>query len=65
MSRYVGATWPRGTRWLIGGLAAVVLALAVALMLFVLAADWLARHDVGSAKGALLQTARDGARVGC
>ena len=26
------------------------------------AADWLAHHDVGSAKGALLQTARDAAR---
>ena len=30
--------------------------------LFVPLADWLARHDVGSAKPALLQTARDAAR---
>jgi hypothetical protein len=56
------ATWPRGIRWLIGGLAAVLLALAIAWVLFVPAADWLARHDVGSAKGTLLQTARDAAR---
>jgi Pentapeptide repeats (8 copies) len=54
--------WPPGTRWLAVGIAAVVLALAVAWVLFVPAADWLARHDVGSAHGALLQTARDDAR---
>jgi hypothetical protein len=54
--------WPPGLRWLIGGVAAVVLALAFAWVLFVPAADWLARHDVGSAKPALLQTARDAAR---
>ena len=54
--------WPRGIRWLAGGTAAVVLAVAVAWFLFVPAADWLARHDVGSAKGPLLQTARDAAR---
>jgi hypothetical protein len=42
--------------------AAVVLALAVAWVLFVPAADWLARHDVGSVHGVLLQTARDDAR---
>ena len=53
---------PRGSRWLIAGIAAVVLALAVAWVLFVPAADWIAHHDVGSAKGALLQTARDDAR---
>ena len=53
---------PRGIRWLVGGIAAVVLALAIAWVLFVPAADWLAHHDVGSAKGALLQTARDAAR---
>ncbi len=47
---------------LVGGIAAVVLALAIAWALFVPAADWLARHDVGSAKGPLLQTARDAAR---
>ncbi len=39
-----------------------MLALAVAWVLFVPAADWIAHHDVGSAKGALLQTARDDAR---
>ena len=54
--------WPRRLRWLAGGIAAVVLAMAIAWVLFVPAADWLARHDVGSAKGPLLQTARDDAR---
>jgi hypothetical protein len=54
--------WPRGIRWLIGGIVAVVLALVIAWVLVVPAADWLARHDVGSPKGALLQTARDAAR---
>ena len=53
---------PRGTRWLTGGIAAVVLAAAVAWVLFVPVADWLAHHDVGSAKAPLLQTARDAAR---
>jgi uncharacterized protein YjbI with pentapeptide repeats len=54
---------PRGNkRWLAVGIAAVVLAVAVAWVLFVPAADWLARHDVGSVKGSLLQTARDAAR---
>jgi hypothetical protein len=53
--------WPRGIRWL-AGIAVVVLALAFVWVLFVPAADWLARHDVGSAKGPLLQTARDAAR---
>jgi hypothetical protein len=56
------AALPRGTRWLVGGIAAVVLALAIAWVLFVPAADWLAHHDVGSTKGPLLQTARDAAR---
>jgi hypothetical protein len=45
-----------------GVIAVVVLAAAVSWWLLVPAADWLARHDVGSAKGALLQTARDAAR---
>jgi hypothetical protein len=44
------------------GIAVVVLAAAVSWWLLVPAADWLARHDVGSAKGPLLQTARDAAR---
>jgi hypothetical protein len=56
------AALPRGIRWTIGGIAAVVLVVAVAWVLFVPAADWLARHDVGSAKGAPLQPARDAAR---
>jgi hypothetical protein len=51
---------PRGVRWTIAGIAAVVLALAIAWALFVSAADWLARQDVGS--GPFLQTARDAAR---
>ena len=57
--------WParlRGIRWLVGGIVAVVAALAIAWVLFVPGADWLAHHDVASAKGPLLQTARDAAR---
>ena len=56
------AAWPRGVRWLAGGLAAAVLVAALAWVLFVPAADWLAHQDVGSARGPLLQTARDEAR---
>jgi hypothetical protein len=60
------ADWPRSIRWIASGIVAAVLALAIAWVLFVLAADWLAHHDVGSAKGKgqpqLLQTARDAAR---
>ena len=52
----------RSTRWLAGVITAVVLAAAVAWLLFVPAADWLAHHDVGSAREPLLQTARDAAR---
>jgi type II secretory pathway component PulM len=52
----------RGARWLAGGAAAVILALAVAWLLFVPAADWLAHHDAGSATGALHETALDDAR---
>jgi hypothetical protein len=55
------ASWPEGVRWLVG-VAAVVLALAIVWALFVPVPDWLAHHDVGSAKGPLLQTARDAAR---
>lgn len=47
-------------RWLTG-IAAVVLAAAIVWALFVPLADWLARHDVGSARPARLQTARDAA----
>ena len=39
-----------------------MLVLALAWVLFVPAADWLAHQDVGSARGPLLQTARDTAR---
>ena len=51
---------------MLGGIAAVVVVLAVAWVLFVPTADWLATHDVGSVTGPLrtlrLQTARDAAR---
>jgi pentapeptide repeat protein len=53
---------PRSIQWLIGAFAAVVLTVAVAWVLLVPAADWLARHDAGSAKGAPVQAARDAAR---
>ena len=55
------AAWPRAIRWL-GAVAVVVLALAIVWALFVPLADWLARHDVGSVKGALHETAVDNAR---
>ena len=57
-----GLAWPRAIRSLLGGIAAIALVLAVAWLLFVPAADWLAHHDVGSAEGPRLQTARDAAR---
>src|SRR5262245_33847503 len=52
---------PKVVWWIVGGIAAFVLVLAVAWVVFVPAADLLARHDVGSAKGGL-QAARDAAR---
>jgi hypothetical protein len=52
----------RGARWTAGGIAAVVLGLAIAWALFVPVADWLAQHDVGPAKGSLHETAVDNAR---
>jgi hypothetical protein len=55
------ADWPPAIRWL-AGTAAVVLAAAVVWALLVPLAGWLARHDVGAANPALLQTARDAAR---
>jgi uncharacterized protein YjbI with pentapeptide repeats len=55
------AAWPRGNRWL-AGIAAVVLGLAIAWVLFVPVADWLAHHDVGAVKGPLHETALDNAR---
>ena len=57
-----GLSWPPGARWLAAGIAAVVLALAVAWVLFVPVADWLAHHDVGSLTGSLHETALDNAR---
>lgn len=56
------AAWPRGIQWLVYGIAAVVLGLAVVWLLFVPVADWLAHHDVGSATGPLHETAVDNAR---
>ena len=53
------APGPRA-RWLIGAIA-VVLLLVIVWALLVPGADWLARHDVGSAKGSLA-AARDAAR---
>ena len=53
----------RTVRWLVGGIAVIVLALAIAWALFVpVAEDWLARHDVGSVMGSLHETAVDKAR---
>jgi uncharacterized protein YjbI with pentapeptide repeats len=57
------AAWPQRIRWLAGGIAAVVLVVALAWVLFVPASDWLAHHDVGSASGSLLQTAREAVRA--
>ncbi len=56
------ADLPWRIRWTIGGIAVVVLALAIVWALLVPLADWLARHDVGSVKGALHETAVDNAR---
>ena len=56
------AAWPRGIRWLVGGIPAVVLVIGIAWVLFVPAADWLAHHDVGSVTGQPLRAARDAAR---
>jgi uncharacterized protein YjbI with pentapeptide repeats len=46
----------------VGGIAAGVLAVAIGWVLLVPAADRLAHHDVGSAKPAVIQKARDAAR---
>jgi hypothetical protein len=56
------AAWSRRILWLAGGIAALVLVLAVAWVLFFPVADWLAHHDVGSASGPLHETALDNAR---
>jgi hypothetical protein len=55
------AALPPRIRWL-AGIAAAVLGLAFVWVLFVPPADWLAHHDVGSAKGLLHETAVDNAR---
>ena len=55
------AAWPRGNRWL-AGIAAIVLGLAIAWVLFVPIADWLAHHDAGSVTGPLHETALDNVR---
>ena len=55
--------WPRGIKWALGVLVAVLLTLAVGWLLFVPIADWLATHDLGQVTGPLqLQRARDAAR---
>ena len=59
------AAWTRGIQWAMGGIAVVVLVLAIASVLFVPIADWLAHHDVGSVRGPLHETALDNARAGC
>ena len=56
------ANRPRSTQWLLAGIAAVLAALAIAWLLLVPATNWLAHQDVGSARGQLLQTARDAAQ---
>src|SRR5271170_5174481 len=56
------AAVPRSVRWLAGGIVALLLAVVLAWVLFVPAADWLARHDVGSVTGSLHATALDNAR---
>jgi uncharacterized protein YjbI with pentapeptide repeats len=56
------AAWPQGARWLVRAIVAVVLVLAIAWVLFVPVADWLAHHDVGTATGSLHETALDNAR---
>jgi hypothetical protein len=55
------AALPPGIRW-VAGIAVVVLALAIVWALFVPVADWLAHHDVGSAKAPGYATAVDNAR---
>jgi uncharacterized protein YjbI with pentapeptide repeats len=56
------ASRAQGIRWLAGAITFVVVALVIGWTLFVPAADWLTHHDVGSAKGPLLETARDAAQ---
>jgi hypothetical protein len=53
---------PWAIRMTMAWIAVAGLATAVSWWLLVPVTDWLARHDVGSASGSLLQTARDAAR---
>jgi hypothetical protein len=53
---------PWAIRMTMAWIAVAVLAAAVSWWLLVPVTDWLAHHDVGSASGSLLQTARDAAR---
>jgi hypothetical protein len=56
------ADLPPSLRWLAGGIAVILIVLAITWVLFVPAADWLALHDVGSVNGTLHETALDNAR---
>jgi len=51
-------------RWLAAGISAIVATGIIAWVLFVPAADWLARHDIGSSTGVSLEAARANARGG-
>lgn len=53
---------PRWATVLIAGVAGVAVVWFVGWLLLVPAADWLSRHDVGSAVGPTLETARNNAR---
>lgn len=50
------------TLWVAAAVAAALLAVILAWILFVPAADWLAQHDVGNSTGASMETARNDAR---
>lgn len=52
----------RAARWAGYGIAALACTLALAYLLLVPAADWLARHDIGNLTGKALETARNNAR---
>ena len=54
---------PWAIRMTMAWIAVGVIAAAVSWWLLVPVTDWLAHHDVGSASGSLLQTARDAARA--
>jgi hypothetical protein len=52
----------RAARWAGYGIAALTCTFALAYLLLVPAADWLAQHDIGNATGNALETARNNAR---